>query len=296
MRLTCLYGGLRRQRRPLVATLATAALLLVVSAAFGISNGQPDGNRHPYVGMLAAEWGGIKYPVCSGSYAGGQKGDPRTGVFLTAGHCVSWLNAYGATVDQLYVTFDSTATYDPAAGYAVTGARTWYQAKAVAFDPGLHEVSDNEDPSQNDNWKDYGVVLLRSRVSNVGRVYLPRRGELDRMVARGGPLAKVFSNVGYGLDGAPSFAPPSGRMVSLSLFDELWPSWLKLHMDPTLLRGHNGGICLWDSGGPQLIPGTNIAVSLTSDADGDCRVASFNQRLDVADARGFLGQYLELPS
>jgi hypothetical protein len=292
MKLTYLNRGFRRKQRPLAAALAIVASLLLVSAASGISNGQADGSRHPYVGMLAADWGGIKYPVCSGSYAGGQKGDPRTGVFLTAGHCVSWLNAYGATVDQLYVTFDSTATYDPASGYAVTGATTWYQAKAVAFDPGLHEVGDNEDPSQNDNLKDYGVVLLKSRVPNVGRVFLPIRGQLDRMAARGGPLAKVFTNVGYGLDGGPSFGPPSGRMASFSLFSDLWPSLLKLHIDPALLGGRNGGICLWDSGGPQLIPGTDIAVSLTSDADQNCRVESFDQRLDAPDAQAFLGQYI----
>jgi hypothetical protein len=154
--------------------------------------------------MLAADWYGTKYPVCSGSYAGERKDEPGTGVFLTAGHCVSWLSDAGATVGQLYVTFDSTTTYDLAADAAVTGATTWYRAKAVAFDPALNH---------------------------------------DRANANGGL----------------------------------------------------GGICLWDSGSPKLIPGTDTAVAVTTDADGRCRAESTDQRLDVADARAFLGRFLDLP-
>jgi len=281
-----------RVRSALVGAVAVVASLLAVSAALAIGNGQPDGNGHPYVGMLAADWFGTKYPVCSGSYAGERRDDPDTGVFLTAGHCVSWLSDAGATVGQLYVTFDSTATYDLATGAAVTGATTWYRARAVAFDPAL-----NHDRA---NAKDYGVVLLEHTV-DIDPVKLPTAGLLDEMSARGELTpTTLFGNVGYGIvpnfgPGGPTYAAPEGRMSSSSAFQALTKSWLKLLMNSDARGGGLGGICLWDSGSPKLIPETDTAVALTTDADGRCRAENTNQRLDVADARAFLGRYLDLP-
>jgi hypothetical protein len=284
--------GLGRIRQLAAVAIATAAVLVVASGAFAISNGQPDGNGHPYVGMLAVDWFGTKYPVCSGSYAGERKDEPDTGVFLTAAHCLSWLPDQGATVDQLYVTFDTTATYDLATDASVIGAASWYRAKAVAFDPAWgHDQS---------NAKDYGVVLLEGAVDGVGQVDLPTVGQLDEMAAQGGlrPWSS-FDNVGYGIvasfqGGPPTYAAPPGRMFSTSSFQALTKSWLKLLMNANA-SGANGGICLVDSGSPKLIPGTDTAVAVTSDADARCRAESTAQRLDVADARAFLGEYLNLP-
>ena len=281
-----------RARLALIGAVAAVASLLGVSAALAIGNGQPDGNRHPYVGMLAVDWFGTKYPVCSGSYAGERRDDPDTGVFLTAGHCVSWLSDNQATAGQLYVTFDSTATYDLATGAAVTGVTTWYRAKAVAFDPALdHDRA---------NAKDYGVVLLEHTV-DVDPVKLPAAGLLDEMSARGELRpTTLFENAGYGIvpsfgPGGPTYAAPEGRMFSSSGFQALTKSWLKLLMNSDARGGDLGGICLWDSGSPKLIPGTDTAVAVTTDADGRCRAENTNQRLDVAGARAFLGQYLDLP-
>jgi hypothetical protein len=292
MRRTRWNGGLRRSGKFAAVAMATAAVLVVVSGAFAISNGQPDGNGHPYVGMLAVDWFGTKYPVCSGSYAGEHKDDPDTGVFLTAAHCLAWLPDDGATADQLYVTFDTTATYDLSAGARVTGATTWFRAKAVKFDPAWgHDQA---------NAKDYGVVLLESAVDGVGQVDLPTLGQLDQMDAKGGLRpGSSFDNVGYGIvasfqGGPPTYAAPPGRMFSTSSFQGLTKSWLKLLMNANA-SGANGGICLVDSGSPKLIPGTDTAVALTSDADARCRAESIAQRLDVADARAFLGEYLNLP-
>jgi hypothetical protein len=97
--------------------------------------------------------------------------------------------------------------------------------------------------------------------------------------------------------GKPTYAAPPGRMFSTSFFQALTPSQLKLLMNANARGGEdNGGICLWDSGSPKLLTGTDIAVAVTSGADNRCRAENYNQRLDAADARAFLGQYLELPS
>lgn len=290
---TRLPARLCRSKRTLVAAVATAASLLSVSAAIGITNGQPDGDRHPYVGMLTVDYGdGNRYELCSGSYAGERKGDPKTGVFVTAGHCLALMSNLGVKADQLYVTFDSDATYNWEVGVVDPAAHTWYRAKEFAFDPGFVPFEDGVHDLE--NHKDYGVVLLESKVRHVGRVELPRQGLLDLLVARGGLLGKLFTNVGYGIDG--SFLPPPGRMRGVSLFEELTPSALGLRMDRSLLAGYNGGHCLFDSGGPKLIPATNIAVAVTSNADGSCAEWGSAQRLDVPDARAFLSRYLVLPS
>jgi hypothetical protein len=275
--------------RTLIAGLAVAASLGAAAGALAIGNGTPDGSGHPNVGMLAVEIGGDRFSVCSGSYAGARKNGPGS-VFLTAGHCVAWIPGTGITASQLWVTFDTTATFDPATG-EVTGATTWYQATAFAFDPAFgHDLG---------NLKDYAVVLLGTTVG-LTPVNLPTAGLLDQMAARGGLRpGTVFDNVGYGVvpsfkQAPPRFAPPPGRMYSTSRFQGLTQSWLKLLMNSDV-PGGNGGSCFGDSGSPKFIHETNTVVAVTTGGDRVCRAENFNQRIDVADARAFLGQYLNLP-
>ena len=45
----------------------------------------------------------------------------------------------------------------------------------------------------------------------------------------------------------------------------------------------------------KFIHGTNTAVAVADGGDAICRAQNYNQRLDVADARAFLGRYLQLP-
>ena len=66
--------------RRLLTVLAGVALLIRVAAspASAITGGRPDGNAHPYVGIVMTAEGGF----CSGALL-----SPT--VFLTAGHCTS---------------------------------------------------------------------------------------------------------------------------------------------------------------------------------------------------------------
>jgi hypothetical protein len=131
--------------RLLIAGIAAGSALVAAAGGQAIGNGVPDGNGHPNVGMLAVEDGGHRFAVCSGSYAGARKGAPGTGVFLTAGHCVAWIPGSGISASQLWVTFDTTTSFDPATG-VVTGATTWYQASGFAFDPAFgHDLGNLKD-------------------------------------------------------------------------------------------------------------------------------------------------------
>lgn len=276
----------------LIAGLASVTALVAAAGALAISNGVPDENRHPNVGMLAVEIDGKRFINCSGSYAGARKNASGTGVFLTAGHCVAWMPEAGIDPSQLWVTFDTAASFDSATG-EVVGATNWYRANGFAFDP--------EFGHDHANAKDYAVVLLATTVAGLTAVQLPTAGQLDDIAARGGlrPGA-VFDNVGYGVipghkQGPPRFTAPPGRMFSTSFFQGLTKSWLKLLMNSDARGGGNGGICIGDSGSPKFIHGTNTVVAVSTGGDAVCRAENFNQRIDVADARAFLGQYLNLP-
>ena len=74
--------------------LAAAALATLVFAvpAYAITNGTPDGNAHPQVGVVVAEVHGGRHYFCSGTLL-------STTVFLLAEHCdVSFLQPTGLWV------------------------------------------------------------------------------------------------------------------------------------------------------------------------------------------------------
>lgn len=62
------------------AVLALAGALAVVVPASAVTDGAPDGNGHPYVGLMVASVDGVPQWRCSGTLISSR-------VFLTAGHC-----------------------------------------------------------------------------------------------------------------------------------------------------------------------------------------------------------------
>jgi hypothetical protein len=262
---------------------AIAALTVAAAAAPGaqaITNGELDGTRHPNVGLFAIEHDGIKEARCSGFYAGPRRGDPGTGVFVTAAHCLADLAAFGFSGSDLEVTFDAAATYD-GEKFATT-ATTWHSA--FAYDTSAVE--------------DYGVILLEDPVAGLAGVQLPRAGLLDDLAA-GGALkpTTLFDQVGYGLiphfkRGPARYEPAPGRMLSTSKFLGLTKSHLKL-----LTNGDAGygGACYGDSGAPVLRHNSNTAVAIPTGGDPRCRAQDSHLRLDIPAARDFYGDYLQLP-
>ena len=250
---------------------------ITAGGALGIVNGSPTGaGSFGNVGALLYDFdanGTLNGNdlLCSGSLI-----SPT--VFLTAGHCLSFLPP-GSTV---HVSFAPDLT--------APGIST-IQAAGFAIDPRFSH--DFADPL------DLGVVLLpSSSTAGITPLGLPPAGLLDQMAAQGGLHGQIFQNVGYGAsasrNGRPSVRYDDVRQESTSLFMSLQPAWLSLHMNAA--KTGLGGDCYGDSGGPKFFAGNAaMVVATVSWGDYPCRALSKNYRLDTASARSFLRQYVPLP-
>jgi len=89
-------------RAKLVVAMSLVLVVLSATQAFGITNGEPDANHHPFAGMVfdVADDGSVL--ACSGVLVA-----PR--VFLTAGHCTDSFLSPPPTL-HVSVTFASDAT------------------------------------------------------------------------------------------------------------------------------------------------------------------------------------------
>jgi hypothetical protein len=265
-------------------TLRVLAIVAIVSLAlaapsYAITNGSPDGNAHPQVGVVVAEAHGGRHYFCSGTLL-----SPT--VFLLAGHCdLSFLQPTG-----LWVYFSSTQPDPNTIPAGDLHAGTFFR------DPAFKPNAGGKTGGLDDH--DIAVILLDSPANGIAPASLPPAGLLDQLASKNGLHDSVFTNVGYGGSGySQGGGPPrlefAGlRMDSTSTFMSLENAYLKLSENQAT---GNGGTCNLDSGGPQFLPGSNTLVSITVDGDPYCTALDVNYRLDTPSARSFLGQYVTLP-
>jgi Trypsin len=263
----------------LAVLLTMAALLLQSGSASAITFGQPDGNRHPNVGALLADYDPDSPGpdiLCSGTLIG-----PR--VFLTAAHCTAFLESEG--ISQVWVTFaptydeDSTSLAGLFAGSYVTDpAYNNYSGPGGLADP-----------------RDIAVVLLQQAPA-LTPAQLPPAGFLDGLKAAGTLTSQTITAVGYGTvredktGGPAAFFFDGVRRFVLQSPLNLEPNWLLLSMQPST---GNGGTCYGDSGGPHFLGSMVVATTITGDAM--CRATDKDLRMDTASARSFLGNFVTLP-
>ena len=90
-------------RRSLIGAVAAATALVCAGVAAGITNGEPDGSGHPYVGALLAQqaFSDGTWEECTGTLIA-----PR--VFLTAEHCDEGVSRVAVTFDSDYVASTGT--------------------------------------------------------------------------------------------------------------------------------------------------------------------------------------------
>jgi trypsin len=265
-----------------IVLLATvAAFLAVASPAGAITFGQLDGNRHPNVGALFADWDPeVPGPdlLCSGTLI-----SPT--VFLTASHCTEFLPSIGVAPGDVFVSFapkpaDSEGAFIPGS-QRLDGTYHTHPEYGTGGDP--HDIA---------------VVVLDSPYTGAAPARLPALNELSRRSLVG----RRFTAVGYGTvreikqTGPNAFFFDGARRFVTQDFTTLTKVWLKLSMNPST---GSGGTCYGDSGGPHFLGAganeTNEVVSITITGDTPCRSTDVTYRTDTASARAFLDDFVTLP-
>ena len=164
--------------RQIYALIATLVLTFSVGSipANAVTDGELDGNGHPYVGLMVAQTAaGQPLWRCSGTLI-----SPT--VFLTAGHCTE------APAAHAEIWFDADVESGiPGNGYPFVG-----DAGGATF---TH-------PQYNPNaffLHDLGVVVLTAPVASDTYGALPALNVLDQLATRRGRQDVTFTSVGYGL-------------------------------------------------------------------------------------------------
>lgn len=251
---------------------AVSALMICVPGAGAITNGSPDGDAHPSVGVLLRDRDGVLVRLCSGTLVA-----PK--LFLTAGHCTFQLEEHGVPADQAYVSFDSRY---------VPGTSTVYRGTYVT-DPDFRDY--NGRGMLGTDVHDLAVIHFQD-APQVSPAVLPPAGFLDMTDLRG----QRFTTVGYGMlragvsggfidPSADNNRPLSDRYVATGTFRNLHRDWLTLNMNAAT---GNGGTCYGDSGGPHFLGDTDLLVSLTATGDYPCVSTDVTYRLDTPWVRDFL--------
>lgn len=270
---------MRNLRRTLAALALTGATLVATAQpAAAITGGEPDGNRHPNVGLILFYTAEGRFR-CSATLV-------TPTVLATAAHCTD------GTLGKTLVTFDSViaeqppspfpVAADPSAGYtAAELAAAGYLAGTALTHP---EYSDFTDL---DNWNDFGVVVLDQPVTGIAPATVAPIGYLDGF-AQPALNKTIFEVVGYGTEvRKPEAGPQKPQPMSYPLIrryttspgQKLTPQIVQLNGTVNDTRG-GGGTCFGDSGGPVFLGGYLVAVTSYGYTE-NCRYLGGYQRVDI---------------
>jgi hypothetical protein len=275
----------RLVRQALFLSLLT---FLSVENSYAVIGGEPDGRRHPFVGLVA-------YQVTQGGpwYVppGGNAVLVSPTVAVTAGHVLFFplttdflgVQPYARGVVFDPVPVDPNAPFDLAIFWEVPASLV-HVAKSVAWHPDL--FASPETPN------DIGVIIFEKPVKGRPTARIPRPGLFDL-------LSRVFDPrielVGYGATEFACCPPPGGgnrNSGSASMVD-LTPDLL---ITGTLEDG-DASAGPGDSGGAALI-GHNLLVGVLNDfaPAPDPEMLPFSQynRTDSPASCEFLSKYLPL--
>lgn len=254
----------------MVSALIVGLVVVLGGTALAITNGQPDGDSHPYVCvvvMFDESWNFIG----SGS---GILIAPT--VVLTAGH----LTEAGSHAFVTFATDLTQADYPADYIYGVPYTHPQYQ---LGYMPGLPGFLTH----------DVGVIALAAPAPVTEYGALPEEGVVDSLA-----VMTDLDLVGYGVNyrerpsgdwifyGARYYAPSKLIASKHTHSDE----FIKITANPAQGKG---GVSFGDSGGPVFLGGTNVVLGLISyGTNYNCAGVGYAARVDTADVLGWVNSWL----
>ncbi|HEY5983915.1 MAG TPA: trypsin-like serine protease [Anaerolineales bacterium] len=263
----------------LAVVLSLAMMLSVVGMAAAITNGVPDGTNHPYVGLAVFDDANGPAWRCSASLL-------TPTIVLTAGHCTD-----GAVAARVW--FDSVVQGNPE--YPFSGPSSYdgtpytFSDFCIGCGNGLPGFAAG----------DAGIIVLSEPVpTSVVSTYaaLPEAGVVDTLANKTG-----IDFVGYGVQaehrggGQPFWTGQKVRMFAPSelVSGEFVHSaeFLRLALNP---GGGSGGTCFGDSGGPDLLAGTNVVLGVNSYVtNSNCTGVGYSFRVDQPAVLSWINSFLQ---
>ncbi len=251
----------------LISMFFVIAFIAVGTRVMTVTNGQPDGDRHPYVGVAIQFIPGTNFvSVCSGSALSSTR-------FLTAAHCFD-------PSRPVYVSYTSGPPFSLSKDFS-EGVFYPHPDWCIGCGPGLQGFDSN----------DVAVIALKKPRNPGSFVMLPSVGLVDTL-AMGTPV----DIVGYGVQ---DFTYGGGQPEQVFTFTRYFaPSilvqsnnlssteFIKLTANPAQDKG---GICFGDSGGPDTLDGTDIVLAVNSYVtNGNCAGVTYSNRVDLPGILAFI--------
>lgn len=257
----------------IVFALVLVLSLATITAAMAITDGEEDGEGHPFVGlMVALDAGDNPLWRCSGTLI-----SPT--VYLTAGHCTE------APAASATIWFDADVESGiPGNGYPFAGDVNGTTFTHPQYDPAAFFLYD------------LGVVVLDEPVVMDEYGALPALDQLDALKTRRGRQDTTFTAVGYGLQRInPVFVEAERvRMVANPHLIQINTPGFTGDFSLLLSNNHStGGTCFGDSGGPNFLGDSLVVAGVTSfGINGNCAGTGGVYRIDRADDLDWLSNFL----
>ena len=272
----------------LCAVFATAVFVLPAAA---VTDGELDGDGHPFVGlMVAQDEDGNPLWRCSGTLM-------SSTLFLTAGHCTE------APADHVEIWFDSELIVTDPAYVSVAAGGSGCDNPLVTGYPCDGDVGGTPytHPDYDANafyLHDLGLVVLDDPYVLDEYGVLPQLNQLDALETQRGKQDVTFTAVGYGLQ--KSFPDAAAwkvqadkiRMVSHPRLIQINNGYVGDFSILLSNNAHTGGTCFGDSGGPNFIGDSNVLAGVTSfGKNGNCAGTGGVYRVDKADDLEWLATF-----